>query len=47
LQDISDADGSLYNAEFNHIYIIEKVWKIRALFDTVVYSYKRLLACVF
>jgi hypothetical protein len=25
LQDISDADGSLYNAEFNHIYIIEKV----------------------
>jgi hypothetical protein len=24
-QDISDADGSLYNPEFNHLYIIEKV----------------------
>jgi hypothetical protein len=29
LQDTSDADGSLHNSEFNHLYIIKKVWKIR------------------
>jgi hypothetical protein len=25
LQDTSDADGSLHNSEFNHLYIIKKV----------------------
>jgi hypothetical protein len=36
LQEISDVDGSLHNPEFNHFYIIKKVWKILILFDTVV-----------
>ena len=28
--------GIKHNHEFNHLYMIKKIWKIRALFDTVV-----------
>ena len=36
LRGISDADGSMYNPEFNHLYIIKMVREIRAYFDTAV-----------
>jgi hypothetical protein len=46
-QEASDADGSMHNPEFNHLYIVKKVRKIRALLGSIhnCCSYKRFLAC--
>jgi hypothetical protein len=45
LQETSDADRSMHNPEFNHLYIIKKVWKIWALFDIAVVIKSGVLAC--
>ena len=34
LQEISDTDENMHNSEFNHLYIIKKVRKIRTLLHT-------------
>ena len=43
LKEISDADGSMHNTEFNHLYIIKKVYEESLLLYTIITPYSGLL----
>jgi hypothetical protein len=43
LKEISDADGSMHNSEFNHLDIIKKVYEESLLLYTIITQYSGLL----